>query len=191
MYPRTRTGMALALLFWLPLSLALAAGPLDGAFEIHSAFIVAEQGVLKLSAHVQYPLTDPIRAALHDGVTVAFDLDLNISRHRRLWLNASELDMTLRRDLSYHAVTDRYVVRNESGAEQQTFPTLEDALDQLGRIEELPVLIQSQLHGDGPWLVSVRAGVRRGRMPDALRALMFWSDDWHRTSDWYTWTLQF
>jgi hypothetical protein len=22
-----------------------------------------------------------------------------------------------------------------------------------------------------------------------MRALMFWSDDWHRNSDWYIWTL--
>ena len=22
---------------------------------------------------------------------------------------------------------------------------------------------------------------------DAMRALVFWTDDWHRTSDWYTW----
>jgi hypothetical protein len=166
-------------------------GPLDGDFEIHSAFIVAEQGVLQLSAHVQYPLTEPIESALRDGVTLAFDLDLNMSKHRRLWLNATVLDMTLRRELTYHAVTGRYVVRNDSGEEQASFPTLEDALDQLGRIEDLPILVKSQLHGDGPWVVSIRAGVRRGRMPDTLRTLMFWSDGWHRTSEWYTWTLQF
>ena len=48
----------------------------------------------------------------------------------------------------------------------------------------------AQLRGDGPWTIGLRAGVRRGRMPDALRTLLFWSDDWHRTSDWYTWTLE-
>jgi predicted protein tyrosine phosphatase len=37
--------------------------------------------------------------------------------------------------------------------------------------------------------IAVRAGVGRGRMPEVLRALMFWSGDWHRTSDWYTWML--
>ena len=34
-----------------------------------------------------------------------------------------------------------------------------------------------------------RAGVRRGRLPASLRALMFWTDDWHRTSEWYSWSL--
>jgi len=191
MYNKIRIGMALGLLLSLAPQAAWPDGPLDGEFEIHSAFIVDEQGVLKLNAHVQYPLTEPIRSALRDGVTLAFDLDLNMSKHRRLWINATVLDMTLRRELTYHAVADRYVVRNDSGEEQASFPTLEDALDQLGRIEDLPVLVKSQLHGDGPWLASVRAGVRRGRMPDTLRTLMFWTDGWHRTSEWYTWTLQF
>jgi hypothetical protein len=49
--------------------------------------------------------------------------------------------------------------------------------------------VDSQLERDEEWQISLRAGVRRGHMPDALRALVFWSDAWHRTSDWYTWTL--
>ena len=166
-----------------------AAGPLDGEFQILSAFVVVDRGVLQLNVHVQYPLNDRIRSALQDGVTLAFDVELNITRHRRFWMNANVVDMTLRRELTYHAVTDRYVLRDEQGVEQQSFPTLEEALDKLGRVEDLPILIESQLRGEGPWLVAVRAGVRRGRMSDAMRALMFWSDAWHRNSDWYTWTL--
>jgi len=166
-----------------------AAGPLDGDFQILSAFVVVDRGVLQLNVHVQYPLNDRIRSALQDGVTLAFDVELNITRHRRFWMNANVVDMTLRRELTYHAVTDRYVLRDEQGVEQQSFPTLEEALDKLGRVEDLPILIESQLRGEGPWLVAVRAGVRRGRMSDAMRALMFWSDAWHRNSDWYTWTL--
>jgi len=165
------------------------AGSLAGDFQVRSAFVVVEHGVLQLSAHVEYPLNDRIRGALQDGVTLAFDLEVNVTRHRRLWLDATVLEMTLRRELTYHAVTDRYVLRDEAGVEQQSFPTLEAALDRLGRIEDLPILIESQLRGDAPWQIAVRAGVRRGRMPDALRALVFWTDDWHRTTDWYTWML--
>jgi hypothetical protein len=148
---------------------------------------VVDHGVLQLSAHVQYPASDRIRTALQEGVTLAFDLDVSISRHRRLWFNATELEMNRRQELTYHAVTDRYLVRDEKNVEQESFPTLEAALDKIGHVEDLPIIVQSQLHDDGPWEVAVRAGMRRGRMPDALRALLFWTDDWHRTSDWYTW----
>jgi hypothetical protein len=187
-----RLGVTLLLLVSLATTpYAHAAGALDGDLEIRSAFVVVDHGVLQLSAHVQYPVNDRIRTALKEGVTLAFDLDVSISRHRRLWFNATELEMTLRRDLTYHAVTDRYLVRDEKrdekNVEQESFPTLEAALDKIGHVEDLPIIVQSQLHDGGPWEVAVRVGMRRGRIPDALRALLFWTDDWHRTSDWYTW----
>ena len=186
----SRLGVALVLLIALAAPRGVrSAGPLDGDFQIRSAFVVVDHGVLQLSAHIDYPINDRIRSALRDGVTLAFDLDVTVSRHRRLWLDATVLETTLRRELTYHAVTDRYVLRDEAGVEQESFATLEAALDKLGRVEDLPILVESQLRGDAPWEVAVRAGVRRGRMPDALRALVFWTDDWHRTTDWYTWML--
>jgi uncharacterized protein DUF4390 len=186
----SRLGVALVLLIALAAPRGVrSAGPLDGDFQIRSAFVVVDHGVLQLSAHIDYPINDRIRSALRDGVTLAFDLDVTVSRHRRLWLDATVLETTLRRELTYHAVTDRYVLRDVAGVEQESFATLEAALDKLGRVEDLPILVESQLRGDAPWEVAVRAGVRRGRMPDALRALVFWTDDWHRTTDWYTWML--
>jgi Domain of unknown function (DUF4390) len=186
----SRLSVALVLLIALAAPLRVrSAGPLAGDFQIRSAFVVVDHGVLQLSAHIDYPINDRIRSALRDGVTLAFDLEVNISRHRRLWLDATVLETTLRRELTYHAVTDRYVLRDEAGVEQENFPTLEAALEKLGRIEDLPILVQSQLRGDAPWEAAVRAGVRRGHMPDALRALVFWTDDWHRTTGWYTWML--
>ena len=190
MYAPARTGLVLLLLVALVTSQrSSAAGQLDGDFQIRSAFVVVDQGVLQLNAHVQYPLSERIRTALRDGVTLAFDLEVMISHRRRLWFNATVLYTTLRRELTYNALSDRYVSRKENGEEQESFPTLEDALDRLGRLDDLPILVESQLPGPGPWQVAVRAGMRRGRMPDALRGLVFWSNDWHRVSDWYTWML--
>jgi hypothetical protein len=104
----------------------------------------------------------------------------------------------LRRELSYHAVSERYVIR-EVGRElgrddarangQQAFATLDDALASLGTVDAWPILVAPQLRADGEYRISVRASVRRGRLPDALRLLMFWTDDWHRASEWYTWSL--
>lgn len=179
--------VSLLLLAFAAMPFARGAGALDGELEVRSAFVVVEHGVLQLSAHIQYPINDRIRSALQEGVTLSFDLEVTLNRRRHLWFNAVEREMTLKRELTYHAVSDRYLLRDEEDVGQESFPTLEAALDKLGRVEDLPILVQSQLHGDGPWEVAVRAGMRRGRMPDALRALVFWTDDWHRTSDWYTW----
>jgi Domain of unknown function (DUF4390) len=182
-------GVLAGLLALLPCARsARAQGTLDGAFRVESAYVVLDHDVLELNAHIHFPDNERIRTALQDGVTLAFDVEITLSRPRRFWFDALLLDTTLRRELTYHAVTGRYVVRNDANVEQQSYATLEEALNSLGHIEDLPILVQSQL-GPGPWQAAVRATVRRGRMPAALRALMFWSGEWNRSSGWYTWML--
>jgi hypothetical protein len=161
---------------------------LDGVLEVRSAYVNIDKGVFLLHARVEYPVNPAIRSALRDGVTLTFELDTRVERERRLWFNASIVELTLRRELRYHAVSDRYVVRDVKTGQQESFPTLEDALAYLGRIDSWPILVEPQLNG-GNYLISVRAGVRRGRLPASLRALFFWTDDFRRVSEWYSWSL--
>jgi len=164
------------------------ADALDGVLEVRSAYVNIDNGVFLLHARVEYPVNPAIRDALRDGVTLTFDLDTRVDRERRFWFNASIVELTLRRELAYHAVSDRYVVRDVKSDEQQTFPTLEEALAYLGKIDGWPILVEPLLNG-GNYVIGVRAGVRRGKLPASLRALMFWAGDWHRVSEWYSWSL--
>jgi hypothetical protein len=169
-------------------SLLAFADALDGVLEVRAAYVNIDNGVFLLHARIEYPVNPGIRRALRDGVTLTFDLDTRVDRERRFWFNANIVELTLRRELAYHAVSDRYVVRDVRTDEQQTFPTLEEALAYLGKVDGWPILVEPQLNG-GNYVISVRAGVRRGRLPASLRALMFWANDWHRVSEWYSWSL--
>jgi len=179
--------LAAALLF--AVAPVRAEDPLDGELEIRSAYAVPSHGVIMLSVRVGYPRSDLLSATLRDGVTLSFDLECTVSRHRHLWFDAEAVSLLRHSELSYQVVTDRYLVRNVDAGTQETFPTLDAALERVGSVDEWPIAVDSQLPHDEEWQISLRAGVRRGHMPDALRALVFWSDAWHRTSDWYTWTL--
>jgi Domain of unknown function (DUF4390) len=161
---------------------------LDGVLEVRSAYVNIDKGVFLLHARIEYPVSPAIRDALRDGVTLTFDLDTRVERERRLWFNATIVDLTLRRELMYHAVSDRYVVREVKTGKQDNFPTLEEALTFLGRVDSWPILVEPQLNG-GSYLISVRAGVRRGHLPTSLRALFFWTGDFRRVSEWYSWSL--
>jgi hypothetical protein len=165
---------------------------LDGVLEVRSAYVNTEQGVFQLFARVAYPVNDDIRAALKDGLMLSFDLDVVVSRERRWWVDETVAEYTLKRELLYHAVSDRYVMRDvDPGAsEQRSFATLEEALEALGTVDAWPFLLPQQLSQNRDYRVSLRAGVRRGRLPDSLRVLLFWTDDWHRESEWFSWSLQ-
>ncbi len=166
-----------------------AADALDGVLEVVSAYVDLDHSVYQLHARIEYPNTPAIRAALSDGVTLAFDVEARITRDRHFWIDPVVDDATLRRELTYHTVSDRYVIRNAQTGDQQSFATLDEALDFLGRIDGWPVLVESQLAPTEHYHVSVRAGIRRGRLPASLRMLLFWTNDWHRVSGWFTWAL--
>jgi hypothetical protein len=169
------------------------ADALDGVLEVSRAYATIDQGVFQLFARVVYPVNDDIRAALKDGLTLTFDLDVVVSRERRFWMDETVREVSLKRELTYHAVSDRYVTRDvdpPNGTEQRSFATLEEALEALGTVEAWPFLLSNQLTGTRQYRVSLRAGVRRGRLPDTLRVLLFWTDDWHRESEWFSWSLQ-
>jgi len=175
---------AIALMAW-GMSVADA---LDGLLEVRSAYVNIDKGVFLLHARVDYPVSPAIRNALKDGVSLTFDLDARVDRERRFWFNANIVDLTLRRELTYHAVSDRYVVRDTRSRDLQSFPSLDEALDYLGKVVAWPILVEPQLDS-GSYTISVRAGMRRGHLPASLRAILFWTDDWARTSEWYTWSL--
>ena len=175
---------AIALMAW-GMSVADA---LDGLLEVRSAYVNIDKGVFLLHARVDYPMSPAIRSALKDGVSLTFDLDARVDRERRFWFNANIVDLTLRRELTYHAVTDRFLVRDTRSRDQMSFSTLDEALDYLGRVDAWPILVEPQLDG-GNYTISVRAGMRRGHLPASLRAILFWTNDWARVSEWYTWSL--
>src|SRR6185437_1195356 len=161
----TRDGVTRGSLLGVACLLALGAfglafaDALDGILEVHSAYVNIDKGVFMLHARVEYPVSPVIRSALRDGVTLTFDLEARVDRDRRYWLNSNIVDLTLRRELNYHA-----------------------------RVDAWPILVEPQLDG-GNYTISVRAGVRRGHLPASLRAILFWTDDWARVSEWYSWSL--
>jgi hypothetical protein len=182
---------------WLVLAMAALtvwgagahADALDGVLEVRTAYVNIDEGVFHLHARVEYPFNPEIRDALRDGITLTFDLETLVARERRFWFDAEIVDLTLRRELAYHAVSNRYVVRDPRTSNQESFPTLEAALSYLGTIDGWPILVEPQLQASDRYRVSIRAGIRRGRLPASLRAMLFWTDDWHRVSEWYSWSL--
>jgi hypothetical protein len=184
----TWRGLVAACALALPLFGVAHADALDGILEVRSAYVNIDKGVFLLHARIEYPVGPAIRSALQDGTTLAFDLDVRIDRDRRFWFNSNIVDLTLRRELTYHAISDRYVVRDVRSGDQNTFPTLDDALEFLGKVNAWPIIVEPQLD-NGNYTISVRAGVRRGHLPASLRAMLFWTDDWVRVSEWYTWSL--
>lgn len=174
---------------------ALGAAPcraegLDGRFEVRSADFEQKDGVYHLNARLDLPVGDAVIHGLAEGVPLALELDLDIERVRQLLPNSRVAALTQRYHLQYNAVSARYVLRNDNSGQQQSLGTIEEALERLSEVRGLPVLDHALISPARRYEVSIRAKMDYGTVPFSLRLLMFWVNEWHRESDWYTWTLQ-
>ena len=179
--------VAVATLLW---TRPLKADGLEGRFEVRSADLQLKDGVYHLNAHVELPVSDAVRRGLAEGVPLTMELDLDIERVRQLLPNSRVAELTQRYHLQYNAVSARYILRNDNSGQQQSLSTIEAAIEQLSEVRGLPVLDKALITADRRYEANVRAKIDYANVPFSLRVLMFWVNDWHRESDWYTWTLQ-
>ena len=163
---------------------------LEGRCEIRSADLELKEGVYQLNARLDLPVGEAVRQGLADGVPLTLELDLDIERVRQLLPNAGVAALTQRYHLQFNTVSARYILRNDNSGQQESLPTVDAALEQLSQVRGLPVLDKSLVATGRRYEASVRAKVDFGAVPFSVRILMFWVNEWHRESDWYTWTLQ-
>jgi Domain of unknown function (DUF4390) len=156
---------------------------------VRTAYVQLVEGVYLLNARLQLPLSNKVRAALNDGVPLSLIVELEVSRARHYWLDESVASLRQEYQLQYQAVSERYVVRNMNSGQQASFPDLDSALDQMARVSSVPVLDEALIRKGYRHEFSLRATLNLGDMPDTLRVLMFWTNDYHRVSEWYTWPL--
>ncbi len=158
-------------------------------FEIRSAFVEPAESVYMMNARLDFALPAGAQTAILDGVVLTLDLEIVVDRARRYWLDDTVATLEQHYELVYHALSERFLVRNVNSGEQTSWPTLEDALESLQVVNRLPILDQSLVAPDLRYEVSLRARLDVRNIPDALRFVLFWVDDWRQQTDWYTWPL--
>jgi hypothetical protein len=172
------------------LSSLLMAAPLHAAdaIQVRSASVAVHGDVLEFNARAEFAADEDMRDALAAGATVDLVLEVSVDRKIRYWLDENVLQNELRRELTWNAPSQRFVLRDVDSVRQQTFAELDEALAAAGTVENWQVKLDAPLDPDETYQIGVRARLRRGRMPNALRALTFWTRYWNR-SEWYTWVL--
>lgn len=166
-----------------------AAAWAQSRFEIRSAYVEPADGVYELNTTINFDLPEGARAVIREGVPLTLHLEIVVRRRRNYWFDYTVATLEQNYELVYHALSERYLVRNLNSGEQASYATLDAALDELRVISGLPILDQSLIER-GRHEISIRASIDVHTMPDALRFVLFWADDWRQRSEWYTWSPQ-
>jgi hypothetical protein len=190
--PLQRVTHALLVLPLLLLGVVIAQDDVDreGYFEVRSASTEVVDGVRTLDARLQLVLSSEALAALESGVTLTIELQLQVIRMRRWYLDDIEAELAVRYELDYRPLTQRYIVKNLNSGDQDSFATLYSALNSLGRVQRLPVIDEAVLNADRPYRLRLRAMLNTRQYPATLRLLFFWRGQWQLQSEWFEWPLE-
>ena len=162
----------------------------EGYFEVRSASSSLTEGVHLLDARLQLVLSSEALEALNSGVPLTIELQLQVIRVRRLYMDALDAELSVRFELEYRPLSQRYIVRNLNSGDQDSFATLYSALNNLGRIETLPVIDDALLASGKSYRVRVRAMLQTQQYSAPLRLLFFWRSQWQLQSEWFEWMLE-
>ncbi|MED5462343.1 MAG: DUF4390 domain-containing protein, partial [Pseudomonadota bacterium] len=128
--------------------------------------------------------------ALNSGVPLTIELEFEVIRVRGLWVDDQEATLSFQYELEYRPLSQRYLVRNLNSGDMGSFSTLYSALNNLGRIQNLPVIDDAILDPDSGYRLRLRARLSAKQYPAALRLLFFWRSQWQLKSEWYEWSLE-
>ena len=180
---------------WLALCfIATVAPPASAEGEsqltIREAAATVDEGVYELDAKLDLVLPEAARKAVESGLTLRLTYEVTVDRVRRYMPDAGVAALEQRYEVSYHALSQRYLVKNLNTGEQQDYGLLQSALDRVSELRGLPVL-DTALVSDGPvYEGRIRAVLGMNTAPDVFGWLLFWTDDWSAESEWKTWTLR-
>ena len=161
-----------------------------GYFDVRSATLTLVDGVQELDARLQLVLSAEALSALNSGITLTIELELEVIRVRRFLPDDGEATLTVRYELEYRPLSQRYIVSNTNSGDQDSFATLYSALNNLGRVQSLPVIDDAVLDPDGKYRIRLRARLSTQQYSAPLRFIFFWRSEWDLKSEWFEWPLE-
>ncbi|SEK77762.1 MULTISPECIES: DUF4390 domain-containing protein [Ectothiorhodospira] len=183
---------ALLLSCLLSLLVALPVNALSGdaPLKVRSAHTELANGLYLLNATIDYHLTPNLDEALHNGVKLTFEVQVEVSRGRDWIWDATVAELSQRYRLEYHALSRLYVITHLNTGVKRTFYRLQSALFTLGALDELPLLDASLLQDGQDYRIRLRTRLRVDALPLPLRVRGYVMSEWSPASDWYTWSLR-
>ncbi|HLW05376.1 MAG TPA: DUF4390 domain-containing protein [Azoarcus sp.] len=181
----TRRRLLVVLLALPLLTFAPGAVAEDEEARIRSAAIVLVDDSYVLNADFDVPLNPRLVDAVRRGVSLYFNIELNIDRPRRLWFDSRVVEKVLQYRLSYHPVTRSY--RLSTGNFHRSYDTLDGAIRTLTRVRSWRILASADLKPGIEYQASLRFVHDKSMLPRPLLVTARGTREWTLASDWVRW----
>ena len=171
---------------WLALLAAAPASADD--IEVGGAELRAVEDGLVLDADFAFELTPRLAEVVANGVPLYFRVDFELTRRRWYWFDDTAAAKRLHLRLSYHALSRQY--RLSTGLLQQSFATLDEALNVLKHIRNWLVVDRTVSFSDADYEAAVRMRLDTTLLPKPFQLSALTSRELQLESPWKRFTVR-
>lgn len=154
--------------------------------EIKSADLELAEETYLLNTEAEITLNPTLEDALNKGVALHFLADFELKKPRWYWLDETISAAQQHIRLSYHALTRKYQLSINN--QLKSFPALNEARRELGRISAWPVLKRNLLKEKQNYVAWLRFRLDLSQLPKPLQVNALTDKEWELDSDWFHWS---
>ena len=143
----------------------------------------------EISTRVEFVLTDYLRNALQNGITLNARVQFRLGKHSSWWFNKDTPLLTVTYRLKYHALSRHYLLSRSDTDEHWNFSNLPSAIRKLGELRKYSLPDISKSMGDGEFYILAAADMVPSSLGLPLRFQSLFSDEYKLTSEGVLWPL--
>ena len=149
---------------------------------------LADQSLV-LTGNIELGLNAKVEEALAKGIPLEVNIDVSMHRNRRFLWDREIASWTLHRRIQFHALSGQYLVSTSAPEPEygESLLTLQEALKQLGSLNDVALKLEEAVAPDATHSVDVRVSLDIEALPTPLRPVAYTSFTWHLNSGWSTW----
>ncbi len=181
-------GIALLAGLLAVLSAGAPAGARADEIEVREAALRSVEDGLALDADFEFELTPRLAEVVANGVPLYFRVDFELTRRRWYWFDDRAASRRMHLRLSYHALSRQY--RLASGALQQNFQTLDEALNVLKRLRNWLVVERTVGFANSDYEAAVRMRLDTTLLPKPFQLSALTGRDFQLDSPWKRFTVR-
>jgi len=156
--------------------------------EVRDARLHAVEDGLVLDGDFSFELTPRLAEVVSNGVPLYFRVDFELTRRRWYWFDETTATKRLQLRLSYHALSRQYQL--STGLLQQSFATLDEALNVLKRIRNWLVVDRTVSFSDADYEAAVRMRLDTTLLPKPFQLSALTSRELQLESPWKRFTVR-
>ena len=143
----------------------------------------------EIITRVEFVLTDYLRSALRNGVTLNARIQFRLGKHNSWWFNEDTPLLTATYQLKYHALSRHYLLSRNDTNEHWNFSTLPSAIRKLSELRKYALPDISAQLGEGEYYILAAADLIPSSLGLPLRIQSLFSDEYKLTSEGVLWPL--